>query len=211
MLCVNSILIKLEGKHFFKNKSSNPKRLLSFRLSLPQTFTEILIHTGYSTRALKCKRRIRHSFFLPISWVSDLLYHLSVQISIQTQGKGGKKVIQTDEWRNGPIEERLAYALVKVSVGWRLGLVLGADDVAGGEVLQQLTKEVPWTTLGDFALHAPPPPPAPLVVSRHTSGFPNWRWKLLLASSGQGCCWTDHPTMHRIGLHHRELFSPNCQ
>uniref|UniRef100_A0A8D1NG30 Methionine synthase n=1 Tax=Sus scrofa TaxID=9823 RepID=A0A8D1NG30_PIG len=32
----------------------------------------------------------------------------------QTQGKGGKKVIQTDEWRNGPIEERLEYALVKV-------------------------------------------------------------------------------------------------
>ncbi|KAB0349139.1 hypothetical protein FD754_013996, partial [Muntiacus muntjak] len=31
----------------------------------------------------------------------------------QTQGKGGKKVIQTDEWRNGPIEERLEYALVK--------------------------------------------------------------------------------------------------
>uniref|UniRef100_A0AC11C524 5-methyltetrahydrofolate-homocysteine methyltransferase n=1 Tax=Ovis aries TaxID=9940 RepID=A0AC11C524_SHEEP len=32
----------------------------------------------------------------------------------QTQGKGGKKVIQTDEWRNGPVEERLEYALVKV-------------------------------------------------------------------------------------------------
>uniref|UniRef100_A0A8D2D6K0 Methionine synthase n=1 Tax=Sciurus vulgaris TaxID=55149 RepID=A0A8D2D6K0_SCIVU len=32
----------------------------------------------------------------------------------QTQGKGGKKVIQTDEWRNSPIEERLEYALVKV-------------------------------------------------------------------------------------------------
>uniref|UniRef100_A0A4W2GME0 Methionine synthase n=1 Tax=Bos indicus x Bos taurus TaxID=30522 RepID=A0A4W2GME0_BOBOX len=32
----------------------------------------------------------------------------------QTQGKGGKKVIQTDEWRNGPLEERLEYALVKV-------------------------------------------------------------------------------------------------
>uniref|UniRef100_A0A9L0TJ97 Methionine synthase n=1 Tax=Equus caballus TaxID=9796 RepID=A0A9L0TJ97_HORSE len=31
----------------------------------------------------------------------------------QTHGKGGKKVIQTDEWRNGPIEERLEYALVK--------------------------------------------------------------------------------------------------
>ncbi|XP_010382983.2 methionine synthase isoform X3 [Rhinopithecus roxellana] len=31
----------------------------------------------------------------------------------QTQGTGGKKVIQTDEWRNGPVEERLEYALVK--------------------------------------------------------------------------------------------------
>uniref|UniRef100_A0ABK0LMP9 Methionine synthase n=1 Tax=Rattus norvegicus TaxID=10116 RepID=A0ABK0LMP9_RAT len=31
----------------------------------------------------------------------------------QTHGKGGKKVIQTDEWRNGSIEERLEYALVK--------------------------------------------------------------------------------------------------
>ncbi|XP_069340672.1 methionine synthase isoform X2 [Eulemur rufifrons] len=32
----------------------------------------------------------------------------------QTHGKGGKKVIQTDEWRSGPVEERLEYALVKV-------------------------------------------------------------------------------------------------
>uniref|UniRef100_A0A2K5LQ29 Methionine synthase n=1 Tax=Cercocebus atys TaxID=9531 RepID=A0A2K5LQ29_CERAT len=32
----------------------------------------------------------------------------------QTQDTGGKKVIQTDEWRNGPVEERLEYALVKV-------------------------------------------------------------------------------------------------
>ncbi|XP_044532254.1 methionine synthase [Gracilinanus agilis] len=31
----------------------------------------------------------------------------------QTHGTGGKKAIQTDEWRNGPIEERLEYALVK--------------------------------------------------------------------------------------------------
>ncbi|XP_040134640.2 methionine synthase isoform X3 [Ictidomys tridecemlineatus] len=31
----------------------------------------------------------------------------------QTHGKGGKKVIQTDEWRNSPIEQRLEYALVK--------------------------------------------------------------------------------------------------
>uniref|UniRef100_A0A5F8GAD5 Methionine synthase n=1 Tax=Monodelphis domestica TaxID=13616 RepID=A0A5F8GAD5_MONDO len=32
----------------------------------------------------------------------------------QTHGTGGKKAIQTDEWRNGPVEERLEYALVKV-------------------------------------------------------------------------------------------------
>uniref|UniRef100_A0A2K6GVM6 Methionine synthase n=1 Tax=Propithecus coquereli TaxID=379532 RepID=A0A2K6GVM6_PROCO len=32
----------------------------------------------------------------------------------QTHGKGGKKVTQTDEWRGGPVEERLEYALVKV-------------------------------------------------------------------------------------------------
>uniref|UniRef100_A0A4X2K5K5 Methionine synthase n=1 Tax=Vombatus ursinus TaxID=29139 RepID=A0A4X2K5K5_VOMUR len=31
----------------------------------------------------------------------------------QIYGKGGKKAIQTDEWRNDPIEERLEYALVK--------------------------------------------------------------------------------------------------
>ncbi|XP_066090748.1 methionine synthase isoform X3 [Saccopteryx bilineata] len=31
----------------------------------------------------------------------------------QTHGKGGKKVVQTDEWRSGPVEERLEYALVK--------------------------------------------------------------------------------------------------
>lgn len=31
----------------------------------------------------------------------------------QTHGKEAKKIVQTDEWRNGPIEERLEYALVK--------------------------------------------------------------------------------------------------
>lgn len=53
--------------------------------------------------------------------------HLSVLISIQTQGKGGKKVIQTDEWRNGPIEERLEYALVKVSVDGTAEVVAGQE------------------------------------------------------------------------------------
>ncbi|XP_021563876.1 methionine synthase isoform X2 [Carlito syrichta] len=32
----------------------------------------------------------------------------------QTHSKGGKKVVQTDEWRSGPVEGRLEYALVKV-------------------------------------------------------------------------------------------------
>ncbi|XP_038616960.1 methionine synthase [Tachyglossus aculeatus] len=31
----------------------------------------------------------------------------------QTHAKGGKKAVQTDEWRDGPVEERLEYALVK--------------------------------------------------------------------------------------------------
>ncbi|XP_030631921.1 methionine synthase [Chanos chanos] len=31
----------------------------------------------------------------------------------QSKGKGGKKVIQTDEWRKGTVEERLEYALIK--------------------------------------------------------------------------------------------------
>ena len=94
-------------------------------LLFPSLLTSSIFQRFYScrhcTRALKHKGRIRHSFFLPTSWESDLLYHLSIHISIQTQGKGGKKVIQTDEWRNGPLEERLEYALVKVSVGRRLG------------------------------------------------------------------------------------------
>ncbi len=33
---------------------------------------------------------------------------------MQNYTKGGKKVIQTDEWRLGSVEERLEYALVKV-------------------------------------------------------------------------------------------------
>lgn len=32
----------------------------------------------------------------------------------QGLGKGAKKQVVTDEWRNGNVEERLEYALVKV-------------------------------------------------------------------------------------------------
>lgn len=57
-------------------------------------------------------------FFFLIAAKSSLYticIHFLVLLLIQTHGKGGKKVIQTDEWRNGSIEERLEYALVKVS------------------------------------------------------------------------------------------------
>lgn len=40
--------------------------------------------------------------------------------SVQNHAQGGKKVIQTDEWRNSTVEERLEYALVKVSMCRRL-------------------------------------------------------------------------------------------
>lgn len=33
---------------------------------------------------------------------------------LQNNAKGGKKVIQTDEWRESSVQERLEYALIKV-------------------------------------------------------------------------------------------------
>uniref|UniRef100_A0A5F9C766 Methionine synthase n=1 Tax=Oryctolagus cuniculus TaxID=9986 RepID=A0A5F9C766_RABIT len=59
-----------------------------------------LSNLSFSFRGMEAIREAMHGVFL---------YH-----AIKTQGKGGKKVIQTDEWRNSPIEERLEYALVKV-------------------------------------------------------------------------------------------------
>lgn len=52
--------------------------------------------------------------FAAESSLCTICIHFLVLILIQTHGTGGKKVIQTDEWRNGSIEERLEYALVKV-------------------------------------------------------------------------------------------------
>ena len=40
------------------------------------------------------------------------MYLLSV---LKEMGKGAKKQIVTDEWRGGNVEERLEYALVKVT------------------------------------------------------------------------------------------------
>ena len=33
----------------------------------------------------------------------------------QTQKSGGKKVVESEEWRKWPVEERLSHSLVKVS------------------------------------------------------------------------------------------------
>lgn len=83
-----------------------------------QTFIKIFIYAGHASRGWKLKEESNNCFtLLPESLVSNCLYPFFGPNFIQTQGKGGKKVIQTDEWRNGPIEERLEYALVKVSTG----------------------------------------------------------------------------------------------
>uniref|UniRef100_A0A8B9JIA9 Methionine synthase n=1 Tax=Astyanax mexicanus TaxID=7994 RepID=A0A8B9JIA9_ASTMX len=45
--------------------------------------------------------------------VFTLISLLSFNLSLSNNAKGGKKVIQTDEWRKGNVEERLEYALIK--------------------------------------------------------------------------------------------------
>ena len=41
-------------------------------------------------------------------------------------GKGAKKQVATDEWRNGNVEERLEYALVKVKKFFKVLLLFTA-------------------------------------------------------------------------------------
>ncbi|KAF5909085.1 methionine synthase, partial [Clarias magur] len=48
-----------------------------------------------------------------IIWNRDPEATEKLLIYAQNKAKGGKKVIQTDEWRKGSVEERLEYALVK--------------------------------------------------------------------------------------------------
>ena len=43
-----------------------------------------------------------------------ILSEISTASCFQNNAKGGKKVIQTDEWREGTVEQRLEYALIKV-------------------------------------------------------------------------------------------------
>ena len=162
----------------------------------------------HSTSVLKHKRRIRHRFFLPRSWVSDPLYRLSVDVSIQTQGRAGKTAMQPDEWRNGPTEERIEYALVKVSVRWRLvagpgGWWPGWRRGAGsswqrrlrGRLLSDLPSILPpclyiWQYLEIL-----------LVVLTGVGGF---YWHPVTRDTGK------HSTVHRRGLHHKEWSSANC-
>ncbi|KAG2467377.1 METH synthase, partial [Polypterus senegalus] len=46
-------------------------------------------------------------------WNRDLEATEKLLQYAQNNAKGGKRVIQTDEWRNGTVEERLEYALIK--------------------------------------------------------------------------------------------------
>ncbi|CAJ0940174.1 unnamed protein product [Ranitomeya imitator] len=60
----------------------------------------------------------------------------------QTTATGGKKVIQTDEWRSGSVEERLEYALVKAETYRKYPWVLAK---VGGQVItlpRELKKHV---------------------------------------------------------------------
>lgn len=58
--------------------------------------------------------------------------------SFQNHAQGGKKVVQTDEWRKGSVEERLEYALIKVNMcrKWSYPSVL--RDVISAQTLRDI-------------------------------------------------------------------------
>ncbi|KAK2501751.1 hypothetical protein MC885_001713 [Smutsia gigantea] len=76
-----------------------------------------LSNLSFSFRGMDAIREAMHGELLQLC--EDLIWNKDSEATekllhyAQTHGKGGKKVIQTDEWRNGSIEERLEYALVK--------------------------------------------------------------------------------------------------
>lgn len=72
-----------------------------------------MLNAALGSRNLKNKMLI--CLLVAKSSLCTICIHFLVLILIQTHGQGGKKVMQTDEWRGGSIEERLEYALVKVS------------------------------------------------------------------------------------------------
>lgn len=53
-----------------------------------------------------------HQDVVVLDWLTDADF---IAFRYQNNVKGGKKVVQTDEWREGNVEERLEYALIKVT------------------------------------------------------------------------------------------------
>lgn len=54
----------------------------------------------------------------------------------QNHAQGGKKVVQTDEWRESSVEERLEYALIKVSLCRKLSCPSGLRDMISAQILR---------------------------------------------------------------------------
>lgn len=54
----------------------------------------------------------------------------------QNHAQGGKKVVQTDEWRKSSVEERLEYALIKVDLCRKLSLPSDLKDMISAQTLR---------------------------------------------------------------------------
>lgn len=58
--------------------------------------------------------------------------------SFQNHAQGGKKVVQTDEWRKGSVEERLEYALIKVNLCRKLAYPSALRDMISAQTLRDV-------------------------------------------------------------------------
>lgn len=58
--------------------------------------------------------------------------------SFQNHAQGGKKVVQSDEWRKGSVEERLEYALIKVNLCRKLSYLSALRDMISAHTLREI-------------------------------------------------------------------------
>lgn len=72
------------------------------------------------------------SIFVPLMLASSYVF------SFQTHAQGGKKVVQTDEWRKGSVEERLEYALIKVNLCRKLSYPWAFRDMISAQTLRDI-------------------------------------------------------------------------
>ena len=75
----------------------------------PEATEKLLAYTQVHTYTHTCIDST--SSWCCCSWISRCWLYYSCE---QTYVKGGKKVVQTDEWRLASVEERLEYSLIKV-------------------------------------------------------------------------------------------------